>query len=159
MTKRWEFTTHAGVWDLDDTVEGGRDQWDNPIPLCVRVYLNPVWANVPGPDGLQRVLTSPALTGAAAQKAYEDMLFEHQTANQVIALIAATVPDSMRKPVLDEDGDETGDYTLKAKHAPTFDFGDIDRILSCTIPGLDGVTLAKVTAAIKDRYGDAVRVT
>lgn len=144
-TQMWSPDTHPGLelhseWLQPTPPEGG---WRGDIPpatflRCFEAVLNGV--PLDDPDTV-----------------YALVIEENQRKNQADALIVATLPASMKKPVLDSDGDPTGEMIVKDKHRPQWVFGEADGKLSVSIPGADDAVLATVREALAG-FGNAVTV-
>ena len=96
------------------------------------------------------------VTGAEAQEIYDAVLAENRRKNEAEALIISLLPPSMMRAVIDEDGDDTGQVVVKAKHRPVWTFGAADGRVSFTVPGADDDTKAALRAALAEQFGDYV---
>lgn len=132
-TQRWVPDTHPNI-SLDT-------QWDDAEPdaahVCVKATIDGVTTDDP-------------------QGVYELVLEENRLKNHAYALLIANLPADMTKPVLDSDGDETGERTVKDKHAPVWEYGEADGKLAFTVPGAPDDVLASLRAVLADAFGDAV---
>jgi hypothetical protein len=93
---------------------------------------------------------------ADPQAVYDLIFAENRLKNEAIGAICAALPDSMRKVVLDGDGDPTGELAVKSKHWPTWDFGAIDGKIALSVPGASPEVLANIATLLAARFGDAV---
>lgn len=132
--QQWIPDTHDAVltleWD-DDAAE--------PAHTCVA-------ATVGGEDAVD------------PQLAYTTILAENRLKNEALALICEVLPGTMKRALLDSDGDPTGELVIKDKFQPVWDFGAIDGRIAFTIPGASAPVLASVAVALAARFGDAVTV-
>ena len=136
----WEPDTHAGVklyseWDYPDAPEGGWPDPDNIPPATFVRCFSAVVDSVehPDPDGV-----------------YATVLAENQLKNATLGFIEDALPVAYKKQVLDSDGDPTGEFVVKDKHKPLWDFGAIDGLITFTVPGLDEETRAAIALLLPD---------
>jgi hypothetical protein len=93
---------------------------------------------------------------ANPETVYETILSENRMKNEALTIIVDTLPLDMKKAVVDSDGDPVeGQFAVKDKHAPVWEFGAADGVISFTIPGASENVLTAVREAIAP-YGDAV---
>ena len=136
-TQMWMPDTHPGLelhteWDYPD--DGG----DGVFVRCFSAVQ----------DGEE--LSNPDQVHAL-------VIAEHQRKGAAESAIFAALPDSMKRAVLDSDGDETGDIIIKDKHRPVWSYGAVDGAVSVSIPGASDAVLATVREALAG-FGDAVTV-
>lgn len=98
------------------------------------------------------------LEGAAAQAVFDLVKAEQLLKARALAVIEPLLPASMFKPVHDEDGDDTGQVTLKAKHTPVCDFGGADGTIAFTVPGATPELLEALADVLSAAFGDAVSI-
>lgn len=138
MTQRWEPDSHPGYvfhWEIQYEIIDGERQPGEYI-RCYEGYYNNVALDDP-------------------EEACQLVWAENRLRNEAFAALQGVAPGWMLKEQLDSDGDPTGEFTWKIKHAPTCEFGRADGLIAVTIPGLldedraafeavlpDGVTLA-----------------
>lgn len=134
MATRWEPDTHPNV-KLDFE---GLDENGDPAN-CTRAEV----------DGIE-------LFGADAAAVMAAVLAENRLKNRAIGVVLDALPAEMKKPVLDSDGDPTGDFVVKDKHAPEWAFGQPDGRLSVTVPNAPAEVLATIAAALAAQFGEAV---
>jgi hypothetical protein len=96
----------------------------------------------------------------SVQEHYRKLLAEHVVKNRAYRLIVRSLPDGMKKAVLDSDGDPVLDeagqprLTAKAKHKPQFSHLGGGRY-EFTVPGIDEATHCDLAAKLA-KFGDAV---
>lgn len=111
------------------------------------------------PDGtrIHRDTHGPDL----AHEHYENLLAEHVRKNQAYCLIVESLPASMKKPVLDSDGDPVLDgaeqprLTVKNKHRPKFGHLGNGRY-EFVVPGIDEATRRDLAANLARRFGNTI---
>lgn len=136
-TQKWEPDTHPGYELFTEWEYPALGQAGEAVFLgCVEARRNGVV--VDNPKGV-----------------YTTILAENTLKNSALRDIAALLPPSMQKPVLDEDGDPTGEFTVKAKHMPQWDFGAVDGVVTFTVPGADDALITAIREALA-KYGSAV---
>jgi hypothetical protein len=147
----WRPDTHPGCvveveWEYD--MEAGRDTGREHRGVSVRY-----------PDG---TLIHRDTDGAdVAQEHYERIHAENVLKNRAFGFIVESLPDSMKKPVLDSDGDPVLDdsaqpsLVVKDKHRPAFTALGNGRY-EFVVPGIDEATFADVTAKLARKFGDSV---
>ncbi|MBP7704213.1 MAG: hypothetical protein KA105_02870 [Caulobacter sp.] len=133
-TQKWEPDTHPG--------HVLHTRWDDEQPEAPHVCF---------------LAEIDAVVQPEPQAIYDAVLFENQTKNRADTIIREVLPSRMKREVVDEDGDPTGELTVKIKHAPVWTYGAADGRLTFTIPGADDEVLATVRAALV-QFGDAVTV-
>lgn len=84
---------------------------------------------------------------ADPQGAYDAVLTQNQTKNVAIAAVIEALPPEMKKPILDSDGDPTGEFTVKDKHAPRWSLNEKGQV-SISVPGAKADLVAALDAAI-----------
>lgn len=120
-TQSWQPDTHDAFFET---------QWDDDDPDAAHVCIRAV---IGGDDQ------------ADPQGAYETVLGQNQAKNTAFAAVVAAMPAELTKPVLDSDGDPTGDLVPKDKHYPQCTVAD-DGSISVAIPGTDAETAASISA-------------
>ena len=147
----WRPDTHPGhvievEWEYD--LEAGRDTGREHRGVSV-LY----------PDGTR---VHRDTDGAdVAQEHYARLLAKHVAKNQAYGSIVDSLPGSMKKQVLDSDGDPVLDeagqprLTVKDKHRPQFIHLGSGRY-EFTVPGIDEETRSDVSARLAEQFGDGV---
>lgn len=85
------------------------------------------------------------------------ILAENILKNEALKAIISSLPQSMKKEVLDTDGDPTGEWVIKDKHQPTWEFGEPDGIITFSIPGASLEELELAQEAVLE-FNGAVQV-
>lgn len=122
----WEPDTHPGVQLFT--------QWNTEEPgahVCLRAIVDGVEHE--DPEGV-----------------FLTILTENRLKNTTLGFIEDALPTAYKKPVLDSDGDPTGEMVVKDKHKPQWDFGAVDGKITFTVPGLDEETRVMIAALLPD---------
>jgi hypothetical protein len=147
--QRWRPDTHPGYvveeeWEYDR--ETGRDTGREHRAVSVR-YL----------DGTH--IHRDTHGAELAQDHYEKLLAEHIVKNEAFNFIIESLPERMKKPVLDSDGDPLLDkagkpmMTVKDKHRPRFRHLGNGRY-EFVVPGMDEATYRELSATLVKKFGD-----
>lgn len=89
------------------------------------------------------------------QAVYNAVLFENRLKNRAEAAIVDAMPQTMKREVLDDDGDPTGEWIVKTKHQPVWDYGAADGKITFTVPGASALVIEAINLALAP-FGDAV---
>jgi hypothetical protein len=147
----WQPDTHPGYlveveWEYDRAA--GRDTGREHRAVSLRY-----------PDGTY--IHRDTQGADTAQQHYKKLVAEHVVKNHAWKFIVDWLPASMRKPVLDSDGDPVLDdrghprLAVKDKHMPQFRHLGNGRY-EFTVPGIDEVTHAALVAKLGQKFGDSI---
>lgn len=147
----WRPDTHPGhvvevEWEYDR--ESGRDAGREHRGVSV-LY----------PDGT--LIHRDTHGTEVAHEHYKRLHAEHVTKNHAYGLIVELLPDTMKKALLDSDGDSVLDEsgqprrTVKDKHKPRFTHLGDGRY-EFIVPGLDEAAYRQMAAKLEREFGDSV---
>lgn len=119
----WEPDTHAARFICE---------WDDADPDAPHVCVEAWIAGEPQKD---------------PQGAYDAILSQNRAKNFAVDAVIKSLPADMLKPVMDSDGDPTGEMTVKDKHQPRWSL-DEKGAVTISVPGADAALAAKLDAAV-----------
>jgi hypothetical protein len=96
-----------------------------------------------------------------AHEHYQRLRAEHVVKNDAYQFIVDSLPASMKKPVLDSDGDPVLDdgrqprLAVKDKHRPRFKHLGCGRY-EFTVPGIDEATYRDLAAKLTQKFADSI---
>lgn len=138
------------IWDHDKCEARLVYQFDDENPdaphICIAAWIR----GVPQED---------------PQAAYDAIMAQGALLARAQATLAAAMPDDMKKPRLDTDGDPVIDFfagrvetVIKDKFAPRATFDTDAGTVTLAIPNLDADTVSALHAAVTEAHGETVEV-
>lgn len=87
---------------------------------------------------------------------HQRALDENRKKNRADGIVCDSLPESMKKPIVDGDGDPTGDFVVKDKHRPVWSWDKDGETLVVAIPGLTEEARKMVASALAEDHSDVV---
>lgn len=137
MATRWQPDTHTDGNPNAPTVELEYEM-DGETPVCIRAVVDGVVSDQP-------------------QVIFDQVIAENRLKNHAVTFVTDWLPDAYKKPLLDSDGDPTGEMVVKDKHSVQWDFGKLgDGVVSVFVPGLRDEDEQPLKDALAAEFGDTV---
>ena len=88
---------------------------------------------------------------------YNYVKLRNSVRNEVSSIVDNLIPESMKKELLDSDGDPTGIIVIKDKHMPVYTHIGLEDKILCVIPGATEELLSSIREAVS-KFGDSVTI-